>query len=81
MNKVQTIVLEALTASGWPSDELKADESLLDLGFDSLALALLVSEIERQCKIRVNVVDISIADWNSVSSIANKIEPYLKDSK
>jgi acyl carrier protein len=81
MNAIEKQVYQALMASGWPDSEVKTNESLVDLGLDSLALALWVSELERQCQLRIPFELLSLEQWETIEKAANLLEPVFKEQK
>jgi acyl carrier protein len=72
---------EALLASGWPHPEVGAKDSLIDLGFDSLALALWVAELERHCQVRIPFAHLALDKWATIEKAARILEPVLKEDR
>lgn len=75
---LQKTLWDALLASGWMHPDIGAGDSLTDLGFDSLALALWVAELERACGVKIPFVHLTVDRWDSIDKAAAILEPILK---
>lgn len=71
-------VRDCLVRSGWEFELPQDTESLVDLGFDSLGLALWVVEIEREFKIRISPKQVSFIEFSNLSRVTEIVEGYMK---
>jgi acyl carrier protein len=78
MTPTQKILKEALLGSGWMHPEVAPEDSLLDLGFDSLALALWVSEVERTCSVKIPFIHLTIDNFETIEKASLILEPILR---
>lgn len=78
MTPTQKTLKEALLASGWMHPEVAPEDSLLDLGFDSLALALWVAEVERTCGVKVPFAHLTIDNFETIEKASKILDPILK---
>lgn len=78
---VEQKVRDALVASGWPHPDVSKGESLLDLGLDSLGLALWVAELERHAQVKIPFVHLTMDRFETVEKAAKILESILKGLK
>ena len=78
MNPTEKSLRVALVASGWPHGDVKVDDSLLDLGLDSLTLALWVAELERQHQVKIPFDHLTIDQWETLNKAVSILDPILK---
>ena len=71
-------IYDALRASGWMHPEVAPGDSLIDLGLDSLALALWVAELERALNVKIPFVYLTVDRWESIEKAASILEPILR---
>lgn len=77
-NGTQKKLYDALLASGWMHPDVEPADSLIDLGFDSLALALWVAELERECNVKIPFVHLTIDRWETIEKAARILDPILR---
>lgn len=69
---------ECLIRSGWEYGLPKSTDSLIDLGLDSLGLALWVVEIEREFKIRILPKQVKFVEFSNLDKVAEIVKVYMK---
>jgi acyl carrier protein len=68
---------ECLAKSGWDFDPPGEDESLRDLGLDSLALALWVVEIERELGVKLPPARINFEELATFAKVEALVRTAL----
>jgi len=74
-------IVEILLRTDWYDPSLNENQDLRDQGLDSLGLALLLSDLERQFKIRIPLDALTVDSWSTVQKIRDQIETMRSAQK
>lgn len=81
MSDTMKRVRECLVRSGWEFDLPGDQDSLVDLGLDSLGLALWVVEMEKEFGVRFPPTETRLQTLTSLSKVSEVINTLLKGGR